>query len=193
MNDKEFREMLTWINIKLANGQSRDEITKQLLTKNSNPKNIEKIIDTAIEFQKNQYSDNSKTRVSSFIIAILSFIIMFAILNGVIYGAQEIYYWNDVKKCESIKNKLHKIKKRTKILELEKEIKQGILDNYTSYQNKINIYNSNSNTYKQYQKEYDNSVTEYNQMVTKYNTLSKTAYSRWWLIPIPLPGKHTGI
>ena len=35
---------------------------------------------------------------------------------------------------------------------------------------------------------HDSLVVVYNGLVDEYSPLAETAYSRWWLIPIPMPG-----
>ena len=118
MEDEKLVELLNWISSELANGKTRNEIVRQLSNNELNPNDIEKLIDTAIEFQKIQMKSNKKNgAIPPFIMSILSLIIMFAVLNGIIYGAQEIYYWNDVKKCESMKVKLKNLKKEINKIE----------------------------------------------------------------------------
>ena len=206
MEDEKLVELLNWINSELANGKTRNEIVKQLSNNELNPNDIEKLIDTAIEFQKIQMKNNKKNgAIPPFIMYILSLIIMFTVLNGIIYGAQEIYYWNDVKKCESMKVKLKNLKKeinkiedfinfrKTKldrINQLEKEIKQGLSKDYTKYKKMVNEYNSKIPKYKKSMNEYDSLIVEYNKVTREYNELAKDAYSRWLLLPIPLPSKH---
>jgi len=206
MEDEKLVELLNWINSELANGKTRNEIVKQLSNNELNPNDIEKLIDTAIEFQKIQMKNNKKNgAIPPFIMYILSLIIMFTVLNGIIYGAQEIYYWNDVKKCESMKVKLKNLKKeinkiedfinfrKTKldrINQLTKEIKQGLSKDYTKYKKMVNEYNSKIPKYKKSMNEYDSLIVEYNKVTREYNELAKDAYSRWLLLPIPLPSKH---
>ncbi len=207
MEDEKLVELLNWINSELANGKTRGDIVKQLANDESDPSDIEKLIDTAIEFQKIQIENANKKNsgIPPFIISILSLIIMFAVLNGVIYGAQEIYYWNDIKKCESMETKLKSLKieiskieefvqlrknKLDKIRQLEQEIKQGLSKDYNKYQKMIDSYNLNNNTYKKYMKDYDSLIVQHNKIAREYNDLAKNAYSRWWLLPIPLPSKH---
>ena len=36
---------------------------------------------------------------------------------------------------------------------------------------------------------HDHLVVQYNELVDRYNTVSKAAYSRWWLLPFPAPSR----
>lgn len=206
MNNVEFEEMLIWINNQLANGKTKDDIVKQLLSEDTTAESINKMIDAAIQYKTMKAKENnSGGGIPPFIMSILSLIIMFGVLNGVIYGGQEIYYWNDVKKCELMEVELKDLEievnkiedfinfRKTKvdrINQLEKEIKQGLSKDYTKYKQMIDEYNSNMSRYKKSMDEYDNLIVKYNKITREYNDLAKSAYSRWWLLPIPLPSKH---
>lgn len=106
--------------------------------------------------------------MKSLVGSIISLVIGFAFLNGLLWAGQEIYHYNDVKRCESLKSSL------------------VVLENKINYQ-KNQIESNRSN----YQKRnldietYHGMIDNYNAMVNEYNTLSKSAYNRWYLIPIP--------
>lgn len=206
-HDEEMIEMLKWINNELASGKSKEEIVTILTGEDGNRESSEKIVDTAIEYKlmlNETISKNTNSSIPPFIKTIIALVLMFAIGNGVLYGIQEVYYWNDVKKCELMKININKIKKEVEKIEdfvnlrkieldrlkqLQKEIKQGLSKNYTKYNKMVDNYNSGTNKYQKDMEEYDSLIVKYNKLTRKYNDLSKDAYSRWWLLPIPLPAK----
>lgn len=39
--------------------------------------------------------------------------------------------------------------------------------------------------------QYDSLISHYNTLVDEYNTVAEAAYSRWWIIPVPAPGRRS--
>ncbi|TQR32380.1 hypothetical protein DMB92_04585 [Campylobacter sp. MIT 99-7217] len=93
----------------------------------------------------------------------------FVILNFIIYAAQELYHYNDVKKCEAMENEMEILKEQIEKYEL-------LADKYK----KIDEISYN---------QYSRLIDEYNELAKDYNELAKSAYSRWWLLPIPIGHK----
>ena len=55
----------------------------------------------------------------------------------------------------------------------------------------VDEYNKNVPTYNNMINIEKEKIDTYNELVNKYNTLAKNAYSRWWLLPFPIPGSHS--
>jgi hypothetical protein len=133
----------------------------------------------------------------------------FLILNGLLYIGQEWYYADDVRRCDEIKTQLTQMdqeidsseeylqeRKRAgrEIEELEAKLKQGVnvfgtrsayLAAYDNYKKLVNQYNREVGSAKQVSAKYQALVEDYNSNVEEYNKLAKSAYSRFYLIPVP--------
>ncbi|PAF49322.1 hypothetical protein BKH43_06995 [Helicobacter sp. 13S00401-1] len=122
-----------------------------------------------VALSKNDHSSFKETNpVYNFLISIASIVFLFAILNGILYGAQEIYFWGDVKKAKNMASQLEGIKSEIDSLE-----KQG---------NSYGLSNSQYN-------HYSSLIDTYNAGVGEYNAVARNAYRRFWLLPIPLPSR----
>jgi hypothetical protein len=62
----------------------------------------------------------------------------------------------------------------------------GYIDSYNSG---VNHYNGLLEQYRRDLDNYDSKLTNYNNKVDEENVLIKKSGTRWYLIPIPLPGK----
>ena len=96
---------------------------------------------------------------------ILRLIIIYALLNGLIYGGQELYYLGDTQKMNRLESEMTVI---------DKDI------------TRLESYESDGGLYEPYYSQYNSNVDEYNKKTNEYNELSKKSGSRWWLIPIPI-------
>jgi DNA repair exonuclease SbcCD ATPase subunit len=223
--DKEnLLSLVNTINKQINSGMSKDEIIEGLINSGdaNNKDEALEIVEFAqyhainkdiaikiVEVLKSRkMKAQEKNPFASFVLGIVSLIIVFAIFNGLLYGAQAIYHWNDVKKCEKMENELAIMKtKITKIedianereLELEEinqlgtQLEQGISTDFNKYDRLIKKFNSDASEFENMIQEYDELIENYNEIVGKYNALASSAYRRWWLIPIPLPGKNIHI
>jgi len=106
--------------------------------------------------------------MGNFISGLIGLAIAFVLLNGVLWVGQEAYHYSDVKRCEILKNSLNS-------LELQLNQKKNEIES-----NQVNLLKRSNDiaAYKQL-------IATYNDNVNEYNTLSKSAYKRWYLIPIP--------
>jgi hypothetical protein len=95
---------------------------------------------------------------------IIRLIVVFILLNVALWGAQELYYWDD--------------SQRMKVLDAE----------ITDMDNKIQ-YMENF-PYTTTQSQYESLLSKRNKEADEYNALVQSSGSRWYLIPIPT-GHHT--
>jgi|CXWL01.1.fsa_nt_gi hypothetical protein len=96
---------------------------------------------------------------------LVKLLIIYAVLNGVIYGAQELYYYGDTKKMNQLKSEMNNI--QNEVATLESRATNGELA-------------------EPYYSRYQSNIDQYNKKVDEYNTLNEKSGSRWWLIPIPI-------
>lgn len=104
--------------------------------------------------------------------ALLRLVVLYAVLNGVIYGAQELYYYKDTQKMNQLEGEMGSI--RSEISSLESRATDGGLA-------------------EPYYSRYKNDIDKYNSKADEYNTLSERSGSRWWLIPIPIGRGKTSL
>lgn len=95
---------------------------------------------------------------------IIRLIVVFVVLNMVLWGSQELYYWDD--------------SQRMKVLDAE------IADMDSKIQYMENF------PYTTTQSQYENLLNKRNKEADEYNALVQSSGSRWYLIPIPT-GHHT--
>jgi len=130
-------------------------------------------------------------------------ILVFGVINGVLWVGQELYYGADTKKINEIETFLknekltvNTIETALSVEETQLDQKDNLLNSYKSfgnteeYNNGVYEYN---NLLQKYQLDLDNyktKITAYNLKVDEVNALIKKSGTRWYLIPIPLPGNH---
>ncbi|PRM90464.1 hypothetical protein CJ671_02420 [Aliarcobacter cryaerophilus] len=136
---------------------------------------------------------------------IFSLLILYIFINVILWGGQELYYKNDMEKCENIKMELSSLKKELDNLENklffmdeQKERLDGartslkvLVDrDYKDYNKLVDEHNKNVPKYNNMLIEQKEKISRYNELTDEYNNLAKYAYSRWWLFPFPMPGNH---
>ena len=132
---------------------------------------------------------------------ILGLVVVFGIINLVLWGVQEFYHREDTNKIKEIETYLENEKLsisslETKIIQYEQELEYreselkgleslGFIDKYNDEVDNFNYWLS---TYKSDLDSYNAKLTEYNTKVDDVNTLIEKSGSRWYLIPIPFGG-----
>ncbi len=133
---------------------------------------------------------------------IIRYILIFVVINVLLWGGQEIYHYSDTQKIKEIDSFLQTEKSliinlEAKISSEESEIENlkselelyktlGYIDSYNS---EVDNFNNLLEQYKSDLYDYNLKLTNYNNKVDEENILIKKSSSRWYLIPIPLPGK----
>jgi hypothetical protein len=140
-------------------------------------------------------------------------ILGYVVVNSILHYGQEIYHKPQIEQCELLDKELSKLKAEIDIyknnIELTKQnlflqkIKIDEIENKLKYPEKNYIseksYDKDYKMYKKLIKDYNTQVEknnqsisnckslieQYNLKVGEYNTLAKTAYSKWYVIPIP--------
>lgn len=95
---------------------------------------------------------------------IVRVILIFIILNAVLWGAQELYYRDDTQKMNVLDAEISTMESQIKYME--------------------------SYPYTTTQSQYESLLNKRNKEADEYNALAKSSGSRWYLIPIPT-GSHT--
>lgn len=134
--------------------------------------------------------------------SIISVVLIYGILNLILWGGQELYYYEDTREINQIEKWLEEEKQ--KIFLLEQKIDSQSIEieqeenKLTDLENRrlTTLYNSNVDSYNYllegYENDfdiYDEKIAKYNNKVNRFNELIKKSGSRWYLIPIPLPTK----
>lgn len=135
-------------------------------------------------------------RMNSIVITIL----VFVVLNLILWGAQELFWHKDTQEINNIK--VHLESEKAQIALLESSVsdqseylkqKEHELDYLKSqaliaeYNAGVREYNSLLRKYKASVDAYNSKLVEYNEQVSRCNELTKKSGSRWYIIPIPIP------
>jgi peptidoglycan hydrolase CwlO-like protein len=137
---------------------------------------------------------------------IITSIILFGVINLVLWSGQELYHRKDTEQIKEIENWLDsesvKIKNRESQLgSLESQISslEDFLDSYKhridlgekhladTYNIKVYEFNNLLNQYNSQFSEYEENMDSYNLKVDEVNDLIKNSGTRWYIIPIPIP------
>ena len=148
-------------------------------------------------------TSEAKKPFKSIFKGIFSFLILYVLANCLLWLGQELYYKKDMDKCEnikldlvSLKNEVDNLEKELSIFDSKKEEIEklgGTLrvlsgKDVKEYNMLIDEYNKNVPKYKYMIELQKEKYEKYNRLVSEYNTIAKYAYSRWWLLPFPIPG-----
>ena len=198
---KVIETLVSFIKTELNKGTSKEQIINHLVNNVGLPKDT---ITTLVN-NVNIEGEKSSSGISNIVISLISIVIVYLGLNGLLWLGQELYHKNDVKECEQLERKISQLKQETSTLEkalqmrekkhkeilaLQKELQNGVKTNYARYSSLIDSYNNETPEYTKQLDTYNAMINQHNEIVNKYNSLAKSAYSRWWLIPIPMPGSH---
>lgn len=193
--------LVSFIKTELNKGTSKGEIINHLVNNVGLPKETITTLVNNFNIEKKKNSSG----ISNIVTSLISIVIVYLGLNGLLWLGQEIYHKNDVKQCEQMEQKINQLKqesyalekilqmrerKHKEILALQQELQIGIKTNYVRYSSLVDSYNNETQEYTKQLDTYNAMIDQHNEIVNKYNSLVKSAYSRWWLIPIPIPGSH---
>lgn len=149
-------------------------------------------------------SNNIKTKSRSALAQVGLWILVYGVLNLLLWGGQELYYRGDTKKMNALETEM--ALEKMQIDQLEQSLttasttidaKEALLNSQKAagqivlYNSGVDGYNSMLETYKADTNKYDAHLSAYNVKVDEYNKLVEHSGSRWWLIPIPMPGNHS--
>lgn len=134
--------------------------------------------------------------------SIIGIIIIYGLINLALWGSQELYWRKDTQEINKIESYLKdeygninslEIKINNESLSLD--AKQKELDRlkndemFDEYNLQVDNYNFLLKEYKSDVDSYNDKLIKYNQEVERSNELITKSSSRWYLIPIPIPGK----
>ncbi|MCG3706234.1 hypothetical protein L5F43_06975 [Aliarcobacter butzleri] len=196
--DKAAKLVIEYISKELGDGKSKISII-EYLTHNLNF-NYEQA-NTLINKVERANLKSNKSLFKTIIFPL----ILFIFVNAALWIGQEVYYKEDMNKCENIKTELlslekelHDLKNNLAIIENKKKDieKINISNNYSKvspkeYNMLVDEYNKNVPIYNNMMNIEKEKIDLYNELVNEYNILAKNAYSRWWLLPFPIPGSHS--
>ncbi len=137
--------------------------------------------------------------VKQFVVLLL----IYAVINGVLWVGQELYYGADTKEISELETVLKNEKQTIDVIESDIAAgeaklnqKENQLNTYKSlgdieeYNNGVDEYNNLLQNYQSSLSNYKAKLTTYNLKIDEVNVLIKKSGTRWYLIPIPLPGRH---
>jgi len=136
--------------------------------------------------------------------SVLGVLLIYGLLNLILWGGQELYYRDDTKEINRIEYfleleeiEIKSLEKKIETQSFELDQRKVELDNFErqnfidSYNSHVGAYNLLLATYKNNLDNYDYKLTQYNDKINKVNELIKKSGSRWYLIPIPMLSKST--
>lgn len=211
--DQDRRDFVGWVANQLLEGRSRDEVVHQLTAEGIDSGEANRIV-AGIETSLRKAQRKHKWKAS--MLGWIGLLVVFGLLNGVLYLGQELYHRGDVKTAESIKAEFDVLDAKITHMETElgqveslrqrlDELKRKLADpdayytTQTTYDSEMEEYkalvgrwNASLPQMSKLANDYDQTVAEYNHRVESYNKIAKKAYSRWWLLPIP-GGRHAEV
>jgi DNA repair exonuclease SbcCD ATPase subunit len=203
---KQLEKLMQWVVTQSQSYRSEEEIVADLVESGWDNKRAESFVQAVLN--RTAPKPSLSSRVFSKSRGIIIILLVFAGLNGVLYIGQELYYADDVKKCEdieiqiaSMKSEIDQIEKYISSVEIERKkinnLEQSLMKNvsvylneadyerdYNKYSKMIDAFNSKFSQVEKAIKRYDELIEKHNGQVELYNTIAETAYSRWYLIPI---------
>ena len=137
-------------------------------------------------------------------------LVAFLVLNGVLYVGQEIMATDEKRQAQAIEQELDQLDLELQNLgdwfsEQDERVAQmdtigdglddpslwsseaGRFRAQDEYLEMVDRWNNDLPFLETERERYDDIVTTYNSAFERYNRAAEAAYSRWWLLPIPLP------
>ena len=129
-------------------------------------------------------------------------VVIFGVLNGALYVGQDFLAKDDVARAEALEARLglmgveiDSISAWLDAMEVESEAlrqqsaRGGYVRDVGQYNARVDEWNLVTlPAINIAATRHDSLVDVYNTMVDEYNEVAEVAYSRWWLIPVPMPG-----
>lgn len=136
---------------------------------------------------------------------VVGLVVVFGVLNGALYVGQGFLARDDVARAEALEARigvmgqeidsisawLDEMKLENDALEVlaRQGGRGGYFDGSSQHDARFDQWNQVTlPAVRRSAARHDSLVTVYNTMVDEYNTIAEVAYSRWWLIPVPMPG-----
>lgn len=117
-----------------------------------------------IEHQQGKPSQSIFSRIGGTAISLIAIVVIYGVVNGVMWFGQEVYYHEDTVKLEQTEEKINELK-----VKLE------------SFENRMQLNGATEIEYKNYEK----MIGEHNKLIEEYNSLAKESGTRWYVVPVP--------
>jgi len=132
---------------------------------------------------------------------IIGFVVVFGVINLVLWGAQELYYRGDTQQVKEVETWLNSERRAIDALEAKINTSEAEIDRrereldrlktlgyISQYNAGVDGFNFLLSAYKRDVDTYNAKLTAYNAKVDEANALIKKSGTRWYLIPIPFGG-----
>ena len=162
--DEAVNQILTWVNEQLAAGRSAADVKSDLVANDFSPSAAHQLVGAVQEAR--QRKPPLLSRIMGTVGGWVVLLIGFALLNGLLWGGQEILSMNEKREAAGLEARLDSLDREINATEA-----RGRSVGLTASQ----------------QVAYEHMIDSYNALVPQYNEAADAAYSRWWLLPIPIP------
>lgn len=112
----------------------------------------------------NQQKQSIFSQIGGLAGGLIGIVIIYAVVNGVLWFGQEAYHHEDNVKLEQMESRINELK--TKI---------------ENYESTAERYGMTDATYTNY----ESAITEHNKLIEEYNSLAEDSGTRWYVIPVP--------
>jgi len=163
------QEALTWAREQLQAGEAASAVFQEFVRQGWSPEAAERMVDWAVAAQQDR--PPLLTRVASSIGGWGVIAVVYVLLNAVLWGGQEMMA----------------VEKKREAVQLEQR-----LDALDVQINRMESRGRGVGLTESEEAQYRGLIDSYNRIVPEYNEVAKAAYSRWWLLPIPVPGGRKG-
>ena len=104
------------------------------------------------------------SRLGGTVLGLIGIVVIYGVVNGVMWFGQEVYHHEDNVKLEQIQARINQIK-----VKLE------------SFESSMQLNGASEVAYKNYEK----MLAEHNKLIEEYNALAKESGTRWYVVPVP--------
>lgn len=117
-----------------------------------------------MEHQRVNTSQSVFSRIGGTAISLIAIVVIYGVVNGVMWFGQEVYYHEDTVKLEQAEVRINELK-----VKLE------------SFESRMQLSGATEIEYKNYEK----MIEEHNRLIEEYNSLAKESGTRWYVVPVP--------
>lgn len=187
---EERRQLIQWIADKLNGGSDESKIVEEMVAAGFKREAAEKAVNAV---SKEWRSATRKNRFVSTVGGWAVLLVAFGLLNGALWGGQELYHRGHVADAKALYAQLDSAEAEITTLKqawAAMEARSAAIDaleatNPAAYKDSVAVWNDEVPRIEALALYHDSAISRFNTKLEEYNKLAKRAYSRWYLIPIP--------